>query len=68
MNATFGDPKDGYPSKALPTQDRALCIEQVTLQKISTLETVLQYAYLSVLVLLPMLTTLNLTLGCYIVV
>ena len=29
MNATFGDPKDGYPSQPIPTADRALCIKQV---------------------------------------
>jgi len=29
MNQTFGDPKHGYPSQAIPAADRELCINQV---------------------------------------
>lgn len=29
MNATFGDPKDGYPSKLIPLADRSECINQM---------------------------------------
>eukprot|EP01052_Picozoa_sp_SAG31_P030738 SAG31_NODE_3179_length_4583_cov_1.884478_6_plen_364_part_00 len=29
MNSTFGDPKDGYPSKPIPTADRRLCLQQM---------------------------------------